>query len=67
MLAVRFAFSYEFAIAGNSEYEETQKIRRLENGLCVYLSRNLRESINIKEGDAVSVKIISGKIFIEKV
>ncbi len=67
MLAVRFAFSCEFAIAGNAEHEEPQKIRRLGNGLCVYLSRNLRDRIGIKEGDAVSVKVISGKIFIEKV
>lgn len=67
ILAVRFAFSCKLAIAGNVEHEEAQKIRKLGNGLCVYLSRNLRDMIGIKEGDAVSVRVISGKIFIEKV
>lgn len=67
MLAVRSAISHEVAVAGDVEHDEVQKIRRLGNGLCVYLSKNLRDMLGIKEGDAVSVRVISGKIFIEKV
>ncbi len=67
IIAVRHAVSCELAIAGNIEHAEIQKIRRLGNGLCVYLSKTLRDKLDIKEGDAVSVRVLTGKIFIEKV
>lgn len=64
MMAVRLAFSTEFAIAGNFEHTEVQKIRRLGNGLCVYLSKKVRERVRVEEGDHVAVGVISGKIFV---
>lgn len=67
MLAVRSAFSCEVAIAGNVEHAEIQKIRRLGNGLCVYLSKRLRRKLGVDENDFVSVRVLAGKIFIEKV
>lgn len=67
IIAVKQAISCEVAIAGNIEHAEIQKIRRLGNGLCVYLSKPLRGRLGIREGDAVSVRVLAGKIFIEKV
>lgn len=67
MIAVRFAFSCEITIAGNIEHAEVQKIRKLGNGLCIYLNRNLRKILEVKEGDVVAVKALDGKLIVEKV
>ncbi len=67
MLAVRFAFSNEIAVAGNVEHAEVQKIRRLGNGLCIYLSRKMKRLLGVKENDAVAVRFVSGKVLVEKI
>jgi len=66
IMAVRQALSYEIAIVGNIEHAEIQKVRRLGNGLGVYLSKNLRRVLGIKEGDVVSIRVLAGRILIER-
>ncbi|MDI3498158.1 hypothetical protein [Archaeoglobus sp.] len=67
MLAVRFSFSIDLALAGKVEHSELQKIRKLGNGLGIYLSRSVRNKVSLQEGDLVSVRVLDGKLLAEKV
>ncbi|ADC66623.1 hypothetical protein Ferp_2516 [Ferroglobus placidus DSM 10642] len=67
IMAVRSAILVDSIIASSARYEELQKVRRLGNGLCVYLSRKLRNYFEVVEGDTVSVKVVDGKVILERI
>ncbi len=67
IIAVRSALLADSVITGSVRYEELQRVRRLGNGLCVYLSRKLRKHFEVAEGDTVSVRVINGKAFLERI
>jgi len=47
-------------------HEEVQKVRRIGNGLCIYLGRKLRSELGIHEGDFVDVKLLEKGMLIRK-
>ena len=66
LISVRRALSNEVVISGKVEYSELQKVRKLGNGLAVYISRQIRRLLEIKESDLVSVRVVNKKICIER-
>ncbi|WP_456328438.1 AbrB/MazE/SpoVT family DNA-binding domain-containing protein [Archaeoglobus sp.] len=48
-------------------YEELQKVRKLGNGLCVYLSKKIRKHFDVREGDTVSLRVEDENVILRKV
>jgi hypothetical protein len=42
-------------------YVEVQRVRKLGNGLCVYLSRNVRKFFPVESKDLVLIRVLEGE------
>jgi len=54
------------AIVGNVKSEYVSKIRRLGNGLGIYLNKEIRKTSMLEEGDTVSVTLIDKMLLVRK-